>query len=765
MIRYILEGDHWFREFALAYTNIAHIIEDGYSGPEENDGVFSGFDAHQRDYDESTWQYKGKIVAPAIAEHAVADGQKGQASESMAKSPPPKDESLQHPNCVYQILKRHFARYTPEMVEQITGCPQDVFLRICDVVVKNSGRERTGAFCYAVGWTHHATGVQIIRAATIVQGLLGNIGRPGGGIMALRGHVSIQGSTDIPTLYNMLPTYLPQPNAIHTHATLRDFIATETPATGYWNNFPKYIVSLLKAWYGEHATADNEWGYQWLPKLTGDVSQLPMTLAMTHGVVKGQFILGQNPMVGSVNTKLVERGFANLEWMVVRDIAMTETASFWQKGARVQTGEVRPEDIATEMFFLPSALAGEKAGSVTNTSRLVQWHDAVCEAPGDSRSDLWFMHQLGLRLKALYADSTEPRDRPIQALSWQYPVEGERQEPVAEAVLKEINGYTVADRALLKTFEHLKDDGSTACGGWLYCGVFPDENKSRSRRPDGPGGDGSHRGWAFSWPANRRTLYNRTSADPEGKPWSERKKMIWWDEAQGEWTGLDTPDFEKTKRPDYRPDWSANPHGMDALGGADPFIMEADGHAQLFTPSGIKDGPLPVHYEPLESPVHNLLYRRDRNPGAKIWPEPGNALHEEADPRFPYVLTTFRLTELHCGGVMSRIAPHAAELQPEAFCEIPPELADRLGIEHLGWVTLSTLRGEAQMRAMVTRRLQPFTIGGKQIFQIGVPWVFGWEGYATGDPANILLAISGDPNTSIHSTKALTCNLRPGRNG
>ncbi len=377
------------------------------------------------------------------------------------------------------------------------------------------------------------------------------------------------------------------------------------------------------------------------------------------------------------------------------------------------------------------------------------------------------MYHLGARLKALYADSKQARDRAIQALTWDYPVVGEKQEPDAAAVLKEINGYTVRDGKQIKAYQELKDDGSTACGGWMYCGVFPgeDDNKARSRKPDGPEGDGSHRGWAFAWPSNRRTLYNRASADPDGKPWSERKKMIWWDEAKGEWTGFDTPDFEPTKRPDYRPDWTERPHGMDALGGADPFIMEADGQSQIFVPSGLKDGPLPTYYEPLESPVHNLLYGRDRNPATKIWPEPGNALHDEADARFPYVLTTFRLTELHCGGVISRVAPHTAELQPEAFCEIPPELADELGIEHLGWVTLSTLRGEAEMRAMVTERLTPFTIGGKRIYQIGVPWVFGWEGFARGDPANVLLAISGDPNTSIHSTKALTCNLRPGRRG
>ncbi|MBV8913710.1 MAG: molybdopterin-dependent oxidoreductase, partial [Acetobacteraceae bacterium] len=691
--------------------------------------------------------------------------QSGAQSESMAESPPPRDDTLQHPNCVYQIMKRHYARYTPEMVESVTGCPKEVFLRVCEVVTRNSGRERTGAFAYAVGWTHHTYGVQIIRAATIVQGLLGNVGRPGGGIMALRGHTSIQGSTDIPTLYNMLPTYLPQPNAFHDHGRLEKYIAAETPATGWWHNFPKYIVSLLKAWYGPNATTDNEWGYQFVPKLTGDVSQLPMTLAMANGAVKGQFMIGQNPMVGAVNTQLVEKGFAKLEWLVVRDFAMTETANFWQKGNRVQRGEVRPKEIGTEVFFFPSALAGEKAGTVTNTSRLVQWHDAVVEPLGDSRSDLWFIYHLGKRLKELYAGSTEPKDQPVQALTWDYPTEGGKQEPSAEAILREVNGYTVADRQQIASYQELKDDGSTACGGWMYCGVYPKagHNQARSRKPDGPGGPGSHLGWAFAWPSNRRTLYNRASADPEGKPWSERKKMVWWDEAKGEWTGLDVPDFEKTKRPDYKPDWSKHPHGMEAHSGADPFIMEADGHCQLFAPSGLKDGPLPTYYEPLESPVRNLLYGQQSNPAAKIWAQPGNELHAPEDPRFPYVLTTFRLTELHCGGVMSRVAPHTAELQPEAFVEIPPELAEELGIEHLGWATLSTLRGECEARAMVTERLVPFTIGGKRVYQVAIPWVYGWEGYARGDVANALLGIYGDANTTIHTTKALTCNLRAGR--
>ena len=767
VIRHLIEGDLWFKEFALAYTNIAHIIDENYVDTEDGDGVFSGFDPTTASYTEDSWQYEGKIVPTAIAKHSATTKEPREgAGSGMSQSPPPTDETLQHPRCVYQILKRHFARYTPEFVEEVTGCPAATFLKIADALAKNSGREKTGSFCYAVGWTHHSVGVQIIRACSIIQGMLGNIGRPGGGIMALRGHVSIQGSTDIPTLYNMLPTYLPQPSVLQKHSSLSEYLQSETPATGWWHNFPKYMVSLLKAWYGDNATPDNEYGYQFLPKLVGDASQEPMTMAMADGIVKGQFIFGQNPLVGAVNSDLVARGFAKLDWMVVRDFALTETANFWKDSRLHEKGELSIEDIGTEVFFLPTALPGEKDGTVTNTSRMVQWHDKVCEAPGDSRADMWFIYHLGVRLKQLYAGSSEPRDQGIQALTWDYPTSGPHVEPNAESVLMEINGYEVATGKQVETYKNLKDDGSTACGGWMYCGIYPSEghNRARSRKPDTPQTETNHQEWAFAWPSNRRTLYNRASADPEGKPWSETKKLVWWDEAAEKWTGTDVPDFEPTKKPSYRPDWSKEPQGMDALGGDKPFIMEADGQCMLFAPSGLKDGPLPTHYEPLESPVPNQLHpNRQSNPVAKKWQRAGNELHGMGDPRFPYVFSTYRLTELHCGGIPTRIMPHTAELQPEAFVEVSPELAKELGIEHLGWTTLTTLRGEIEVKAMVTERSRPFTIAGKTVHQIGMPWVFGWMGYAKGDIANVLLAITGDPNVSIHTTKAITCNIRPGR--
>lgn len=766
LIRHVLENDLWFREFAMSYTNLSTIINEGYRDPEDLDGHFSGWEEAEQTYLADTWQYEGQHVPSSLAEHHVVTTESfAEEVKSMSEGPPPNDPSLQHPRCVYQILRRHYARYTPEMVERVTGCPREVFAKVADALCRNSGRERTTAFCYAVGWTHHSTGVQIIRAAAILQALLGNVGRPGGGILALRGHTSIQGSTDIPTLYDMLPGYLPQPHAFKPHATLKDYLATEQSPTGWWFSFPDYAVSLLKAWYGAAADEAGDFGYSWIPKMVGDHSQLPMTMAMADGVLRGLVVLGQNPVIGGSNSRLVQEGLGRLEWLVVRDFTETETASFWYAGDPVRNGGLQPADIATEVFLMPASITGEKAGSFTNTHRLVQWHEQVVDSPGDSRSETWFVYHLGRRLKELYAGSDRARDQPIQALTWDYPVEARRQEPDAEAVLKEINGYRVADGALLSSFKDTRADGSTACGCWIYSGVFPREgfNKARERRPDGPDGPGMHLGWAFAWPNNRRILGNRASADPDGRPWSERKRLMWWEPAEGRWVGADEIDFEETKAPDYRPDWSGNVKGMEAIGGHEPFIMIADGRAALFAPSGLKDGPLPTHYEPFESPIHNPLYKAQSNPAAKLWPRLDNPYHDEADPRFPHVLTTYRLTEHHSGGSPTRSVPVTAELQPEGFAEIPSELAQRLGIRSLDWVVLSTLRGEVQTRALVTDRLRPFRVDGRVVHQIGMPWHFGWEGYATGDIANVLTSIVADPNTSMHENKALTCALRKGR--
>ncbi|NLD67400.1 MAG: molybdopterin-dependent oxidoreductase [Limnobacter sp.] len=766
IVRHLLENDLWFREYALAYTNLSTIIDDGFQGPNELDGMFSGWQDETRSYQHDSWIYKDTPLPPGLVEHYLDTAESfGRSAGLVHDRPPPRDESLQHPNCVYQIMKRHYAAYTPEMVESVTGCPREVFLKVADALARNSGRDKTAAIAYAVGWNHHSIGVQMIRAATIVQSLLGNVGRPGGGIIALRGHCSIQGSTDIPTLYNMLPSYMPQPHAMRDQPTLHDYLQSELIPTGWWHNFPKYVVSLLRAWYGDAANAGNDFGYGWLPKIVGDHSQLPMTLAMKDGLIRGLFLLGQNVVLGGSNSKLIQQGLARLEWLVVRDTAEVEAASFWYRGHAVRDDGLRPEDIGTEVFLMPAALAGEKDGTFTNTHRLVQWHDKVVDAPGDSRSELWFVHHLGKRLKALYADSDDPKDDAIKAITLDYPVRGVREEPAADEVLKEINGYTWPGRRQLEGPDELEDDGSTACGSWLYAGAFPrsDHNQTRSREPDGADGPGTHLNWAFAWPANRRTLYNRASADPNGKPWSEAKRLMSWDEAEGKWVGADVIDFEISKPPHYRPDWPSTPTGMDAIGGADPFILMPDGRGHLFVPSGLKEGPLPTHYEPIESPLRNPMYGQQSSPTAKRWARADNPLHETADPRFPHVLTTYRLTEHHTGGTGTRAVPTTAELQPEGFAELPPELARELRLENLDWIVIATARGEIETKALVTQRLRPLEIDGRRVYQIGMPWHFGWAGYATGDIANVLTAVVGDANTSMHENKALTCALRKGR--
>ncbi len=768
VINYILERDLWFREYVLNYTNIASIIQPDFQDTEDLDGLFSGWDESKQGYKADSWQYRAETLPSSLENHGILSGESySEKVGVMISKPVPKDPSLQDPYCVYQIMRRHYARYTPEMVERVTGCPKETFLKVCEALTKNSGREKTGAWCYAVGWTHHTTGVQTIRGAAIIQALLGNIGRPGGGILALRGHSSIQGSTDVPTLYNLLPGYLPQPHARKGFRDLDSYVREESANFGWWHNMSKYIVSLLRAWYGPDTTRGTAggYGYDWIPKIVGDQSQLPMMLAIQDKLIRGLLVMGQNPVIGGHNTHAIRMSLPNLEWMVVRETFENELASYWYKSPEVHRGELDPHQIQTEIFLLPGSLPGEKEGTFTNTQRLLQWHDKVVEGPADCRSDLWFMYHLGKRLKELYKDSTDPRDAPIQHLTWDYPTAGPNQEPSAEAVLKEINGYTLADGKPVSGYVDLKDDGSTACGVWIYSGVYPEEGKNlaRGRTPDPPGKVGSHQGWGYAWPHNRRIMYNRASADPDGKPWSEAKKYLWWDAEHSRWTGYDSPDFELGKAPDYEPDWSKDPQGMEALDGKSPFIMMGDGKSWLFVPAGLKDGPLPTHYEPVESPVANPMYGQQDNPAAKKWPRPENPYHLVSDPRYPYVITTYRLTEHHSGGIPTRMVPSTAELQPEGFAEIPPELAGELGIKTLDWVVLSTARGEIETKALVTERLRPFDVDGKRVYQVGLPWHFGWQGYATGDIANVLTSIVGDPNTTIHEGKAFTGNLRKGR--
>ena len=751
IIHYIIENHQYFRDYVVNYTNAAAVISEDYRDTEDLDGLFSGWDTAKNQYDPNSWSYEGSDATPAAGAHEQLTGEPH--SERAQSRPKHRDESLQHPRCVFQILKRHFSRYTPEMVEEVCGVPPELFLRVAETLCRNSGRERTSAFCYAVGWTQHTTGVQIIRTAAIVQQLLGNMGRPGGGIMALRGHASIQGSTDVPTLYNILPGYLAMPKS-KTDKTLRDYMENNRAHGGWWTQFPKYMVSLLKAWYGEHATRENDWCYDYLPHLTGDHSHMTSYADMADGVVKGYMIMGENPVVGSMNGGFQRSAMRKLEWLVVRDFHMIETAEFWKTAPEIDSGEVRPEDIPTEVFFFPAAAHTEKDGTVTNTQRLLQWHHKAIEPPNDCRSELDFVYDLGVRLKAMYQRSTEPKDRAIQHLTWDA--------ATADAVLREVNGFTVADRNEVSGYSDLKDDGSTACGCWIYSGCYKDGVNQTARRKPGQEQSWVAPEWGWAWPMNRRLLYNRASADPQGRPWSDRKKYVWWDEAQHKWTGDDVPDFIADRPPSFRP--PENAQGLDTISGIDPFIMNADGKSWLFAPQGLLDGPLPTHYEPEEAPVSNRMYAQQCNPARMEWIRRENPYHRPwDDPAFPYIVTTFRLTEHHTAGGMSRWLRWLAELQPEMFCEVSPELAAEKGLTNGGWATISTARAEIEARVLVTRRLRPIRVRGQWRHQIGLPYHWGRKGLVRGDSANDLIAFTADPNVSIQESKAFTADIQPGR--
>lgn len=772
LIRYILENDKWFHEYVLAYTNATTLVTEQYQDAEDLGGIFAGFNPETRAYDDSheTWAYAGREQ-----EGGHTQGGKHEKAESFTQrtgsldSPMPQtDPSLKNPRCVLNVLRRHYARYTPEMVAQICGCSREDFLRVAESICANSGRERTTCIVYAVGWTQHSTGVQTIRAATIVQLLLGNMGRPGGGIMAMRGHASIQGSTDVPTLYELLPGYIMQPSALRDHASLSDYLQQEEVKTGFMANLPKFMVSLLKAWYGEAATKENDFGYGWVPRLDDNYSHLACTVRMLEGKMRGMFLFGQNPAAGAPNGRAHREALKKLKWLVVRDWFEIDTAAFWYKGPE----KPDPATVGTEVFFIPAAASAEKDGTFTNTQRLLQWHDKAIDPPDDCRSDTWFVYELGKRLKRAYAHSTRERDQGLLNLTWDYEhahremlpdgaisrIEGE---PDVQKILMEINGYTVADQKQVPDFNSLRDDGSTACGCWIYSGVFPEKGHNRARSRKRTPGVYTSPDWGFAWPLNRRLLYNRASADPEGKPWSERKKYMWWDEEKRRWVGPDIPDFEPGKAPDYRP--QPDSRGMEAIAGDAPFIMKPDGRGWLFAPMGTKDGPLPTHYEPLESPIENLLYPNQRaNPTVERYDVDLNEYNPN-DNEYPIVATNYRLTEHYLSGPMSRFDSWLNELQPGMFIEISHELAQEKGIEHGGWMVAWNTRGAIEARAMVTRRIMPLTVHGRTVHQIGMPFHWGFRGETVGAIANDLTAISADPNVSMHEAKAFTVNVRAGR--
>jgi formate dehydrogenase major subunit len=551
------------------------------------------------------------------------------------------------------------------------------------------------------------------------------------------------------------------PHAYH-HTSLDGFVERESNTTGGWGRMKAYMVSLLKAWWGERATPDKEFGFQYLPRITGDHSAYQSALKMLDGSLKGYFLFGQNPAVGSANSKLHRFALANLDWLVVRDLVEIESAAFWSEGPEIESGELKTDDIKTEIFWMPAAAHTEKDGSFTNTQRLLQWHHKAVEPRRDARSELWFMYHLGRIIRAKLAGSSDAKDRAVLDLTWDYPVVGETQDPDAEAVLKEINGVDASGNPLT-TFAELKDDGSTACGAWIYCGSYAHGENQAARRKPGTEQTSVAPEWGWAWPANRRLLYNRASADPSGKPWSERKRYVWWDARQRKWTGNDVPDFTSDKAPDYVPPEGAT--GDAALPGDAPFIMQADGRGWLFTPMGLKDGPLPTHYEPDESPVRNPLYSQQSNPARQILKHRLNPRNENGDgrARYPFVMTTYRLTEHHTAGGMSRFVGVLSELQPEMFCEVSPELARERGLVNGGWATITSSRASIEARVLVTDRMTPVRVQGKIVHQIGLPYHWGFKGLSKGDAANDLYGLVLDPNVHIQDDKAATCDIRPGR--
>lgn len=736
IIRYVLENARYHKEYVLHYTDASFLVDPNFQGPAELDGLFSGYDEGERTYDRTTWKYQ-----------VDASGE------------PLRDPTLQDPNCVFQHLRRHYARYTPEMVSRITGCPQDLFLKVAQTFAETGKPGRAGTILYAMGQTQHTVGSQNVRAMAMLQLLLGNIGVAGGGVNALRGESNVQGSTDMALLFHILPGYMPTPRA-EDHPTLQAYLEARVKAAGksYWQNIPKFFISLLKAWWGDAAAPENDFCYDYLPKLgPKNYSWLSLFHAMYEGKIKGLWIMGQNPAVSGPNARMERAALAKLDWMVVQELFDTETCSFWRGPG------MNPAEVKTEVFILPAADAVEKAGSIVTSGRLIQWRPKAAEPPGEAKEDIWILDRIYRAVRELYQHSTDPKDRPILDLNWGY-----GDPPDAERVAREINGYWARDvldeqgnvvgrrGELLDTFGKLRDDGTTASGNWLYCGYFYDRDDGtghfmpacKRRGTKDPGGLGIYPYWGWVWPANRRILYSRCSADAVGKPWDPDRALVWWDPAQGRWVGRDVPDFPAA-RPPLEP------------GGDDAFIMRPYLKGQLFSP--LNEGPFPEHYEPLESPVVNPLSRVQFNPVVKVWDvDADKAVGDLVGDRerFPYVATTYRVVEHWQAGAMSRWLPWLVELQPEMFVEISEELARERRIKHCERVVVESARGQITAIALVTKRIRPLLVDGQPVHVVGMVWHFGWKGLATGPSANDLTPHVGDANTMIPEYKAFLVDIR-----
>ena len=741
VIRYALENSRIAKEYLVNYTNAAFLVEDGFKLPE--DGLFSGFDAANQTYDRSTWNYEegndtgGEAPAHAAASAATtksAGTTLGNAAITPTPLPamPPKvayDLTLQHPRCVYQLLKQQYSRYTPEMVERITGIPKDQFLKAADLftsIRKDGDMKKVATIMYAVGWTQHSFGTQIIRTAAMLQLLLGNIGRAGGGVNALRGHSNIQGATDMGGIFDVWPGYLKVPNP--TDMDLATYLKRTTPTASkpapwdsfnYWSNTPKFAVSFLKALYGDAATKENDFAFHYMPKVDRNYSWTQIWDDMYRGSVKGMFAFGMNGVAIGPNSQKNIEALKKADWLVVGEIYADETSEFWKSPG------ITPEEmktINTTVYRLACAGFAEKDGSMTNSARWLQWKNAAVPPPGECRLDQDIVAQIFLRVRDLYQTESGKFPDPILNLTWSYT---DAQHPALGDLAKELNGKALADLTDPKTqvtikrgqqlpgFAWLKDDGTTSCGNWIYSGCWTEAGNQLARRgTEDPSGQGIYQNWAWSWPANRRVLYNRASCDPSGKPWDAARKQVWWNESTQLWVGNDVPDF----KPDSNP--------KDHMG---PFIMNAEGVGRIFAPLGaFADGPFPEHYEPIESPVQNLLHpNQSNNPVVKKFKTAADKYASPGDG-FNIICTTYRLTEHY--HYWTKNNQMNVQLIPEPFVEIPVELAAELGIKGNDKVKVTSARSYYVAKAFVTKRIKPMMIDGKKIYQIGIPIHQGYRG-------------------------------------
>jgi formate dehydrogenase major subunit len=752
MIKWVLDDmeanpNKYNMTYVIEYTNAPFLIDPEFKTAAELDGKFPGFQAAEDipgvgqfgKYDKSTWKWQ-----------TDADGI------------PLKDKTLQDPNCVFQLLKKQYARYDADTVCSVTGTDKATYLRICETYAETGAVGKSGTIMYAMGTTQHTVGTQNIRGYAMLQLLLGNVGMAGGGINALRGESNVQGSTDHCLLFHILPGYLKPPAATeptlqaHLDGRAAAFATSDPKSASWWLNYPKYFVSLLKSWYGDNASADNNFGYEWLPKLNPgtNYSHISLFEAMAAGVIKGLFCWGQNPAVGGPNSFAERQALQELDWLVAVDLWETETCAFWQEPG------VDAAAIDTEIFVLPAACSYEKEGSVVNSGRWSQWRWKALDPPGEAMPDLEIVKELMLKVIELYETEGGPLADAITKLRWKGWYDSPQGKfgasSLTDLVSREINGFAEADLLnedgsvwyrkgeLMESFGHLKDDGSTSSSNWLYTQSYNRKDGNRQQWRDNtdyhPAGIGLYSNWSWCWPVNRRIIYNRASVDLDGNPWDEQDFVIRW--TGDKWEG-DVPDGG----------WP--PMNMD--GTRYPFIMKPQGFGRIFGP-GVAEGPFPEHYEPLEAPVSNLLSGTQHNPAIKVWSPDEIASPDE----YPVVATTYRVTEHWQAGQMTRNLPWLVELMPQMFVEMSEELADELGVKNAELVTVESLRGSIQGVAIVTKRFKPFQVNGKTVHQIGLPWHWGFQGLCVGDSANDLSPHVGDANTMIPEYKAFLVRVKKG---